>query len=152
VDRFRTRTQRLSGEPPDALQQEGYDAVRLLAEALEATDGRGGEALIRALEAVRDETYSAVPLRLGPDDHVLLPEGQVGVFAVARPGTRAPGEDLGQNPWRPVMRTFTYNGERVTIVRRDIRVFFPRWRYPAPTPEYQRSRYGITSPAGSPPR
>lgn len=152
VGRFRTRAERLSGEPPEALQQEGYDAIRLLAETLEATDGRGGEALIGALEAVRDATYSAVPLRLGPDDHVLLPEGQVGVFAVARPGTGASGEALGENPWRPAMRTFTYNGERVTIVRRDIRVFFPRWSYPAPTPEYRHSRYGITSPAGSPPR
>jgi hypothetical protein len=152
VDRFRRRFERVHGRPPEALQQEGYDAVRILAEALEATEGRGGEALIRALESVRDRAYSSLPLRLGPDDHVLHSEGQLGLFAVARPGTRAPGEALGSNPWRPVMRTFTYNGERVTIVRRDIPEFFPRWSYPAPTPEYQRSRYGITSPAGTPPR
>jgi branched-chain amino acid transport system substrate-binding protein len=152
VERFRRRFERIQGRAPEALEQEGYDAMRILAEALGQTGGRGGERLIGALEEIRDDTYSSLPLRLGPDDHVLLPEGQVGVFAVGRPGTRAPGEALGQNPWRPVMRTFTYNGERVTIVRRDIRVFFPRWSYPAPTPEYQRSRYGITSPAGSPPR
>jgi Periplasmic binding protein len=152
VDRFRRRFERLHGRPPEALEQEGYDAVRILADALRRTRGGGGEELLRALEAVRDRAYSALPLRLGPDDHVFLPQGQLGVFAVARPGTRAPGEALGANPWRPVMRTFTYNGERVTLVRRDIPEFFPQWSYPAPTPEYQRSRYGITSPAGSPPR
>ena len=152
VGRFRDRFERDLGELPDALQQEGYDAIRVLAGALRRTGGRGGEALIRALEAVRDAAYSSVPLRLGPDDHVLLPQGQLGVYAVGRPGTEAPGEALAANPWRPVMRTFTYNGERVTIVRRDLRVFFPGWRHPAPSPEYQRSRYGIASPAGTFPR
>jgi ABC-type branched-subunit amino acid transport system substrate-binding protein len=153
VERFRRRFERMHGRSPEALEQEGYDAIRILAEALRRTDGRGGEELIRALEAVRDEDYSSLPLRLGPDDHVLLPQGQLGAFAVARPGTEAPGEALADaNPWRPVMRTFTYNGERVTIVRRDLRVFFPRWRYPAPAPEFGGSRLGITSPAGVPPR
>jgi hypothetical protein len=152
VARFRERFERRLGHLPEALQQEGYDAVRLLADALERTGGRGGEALIDALEEVTDATYSSLPLRLGPDDHVLLPQGQLGVFAVSAPGTEAPGESLVSNRWRPVMRTFTYNGERVTIVRRDLRVFFPSWRHPAPTPEYQRSRLGITSPAGTPPR
>jgi hypothetical protein len=150
VARFRERFERRVGRLPEALQQEGYDAVRMLADALARTGGRGGDALVRTLEEVTDATYSSLPLRLGPDDHVLLPQGQLGVFAVSR--TKAPGEALASNPWRPVMRTFTYNGERVTIVRRDIRVFFPSWRYPAPTPEYQRSRLGITSPAGTPPR
>jgi hypothetical protein len=153
VERFRRRFERMHGRPPEALEQEGYDAIRVLAEALRRTDGRGGEELIRALEAVRDDDHSSLPLRLGPDDHVLLPQGQLGVFAVARAGTEAPGEALADaNPWRPVMRTFTYNGERVSIVRRDLRVFFPRWRYPAPAPEFGRSRLGITSPAGVPPR
>jgi hypothetical protein len=152
VARFRDRFERIHGVLPEALQQEGYDAVRVLAEALRRTDGRGGDALITELEAVREATYSSLPLRLGPDDHVLLPEGQLGAFAVAGPGTEAPGEALAPNRWRPVMRTFTYNGERATIVRRDLRTFFPRWSYPAPTPEYQRSEYGITSPAGTPPR
>jgi hypothetical protein len=151
VHRFRTRFRRIHGLDPEGLEQEGYDAVRVLAEVLRRTDG-GGDALIRELEAVADATFSALPLRLGPDDHVLLPEGQLGVFAVARPGTEAPGEALATNPWRPVMRTFTYNGERVTIARRDLRVFFPSWRHPAPSPEFQVSRYGITSPAGTPPR
>ncbi|HJV04585.1 MAG TPA: ABC transporter substrate-binding protein [Actinomycetota bacterium] len=150
--RFRRRFERMHGRLPEALEQEGYDAVRILAEALRSTGGGGGEELIRALEAVRDRAYSSLPLRLGPDDHVLLPQGQLGVFAVARSGTEAPGEALAENPWRPVMRTFTYNGERVTIVRRDLRVFFPRWRYPEPAPEFQRSRLGITSPAGVPSR
>jgi Periplasmic binding protein len=150
VARFRERSERRLDHLPEALQQEGYDAVRVLAEALARAGGRGGDALIRALEAVREATYSSLPLRLGPDDHVLLPQGQLGVFAVSRKA--APVEALAPNRWRPVMRTFTYNGERVTIVRRDLRVFFPSWRHPAPTPEYQRSRLGITSPAGTPPR
>jgi ABC-type branched-subunit amino acid transport system substrate-binding protein len=153
VERFRRRFERMHGRPPEALEQEGYDAIRIVAEALRRTDGRGGEELIRALETVRDEDYSSLPLRLGPDDHVLLPQGQVGAFAVARPGTEAPGEALADpNPWRPVMRMFTYNGERVSIARRDLRAFFPGWRYPAPAPEFGRSRLGITSPAGVPPR
>jgi hypothetical protein len=152
VARFRERFERRVGHLPEALQQEGYDAVRVLADALTRTGGRGGDALIRALEGITDATHSSLPLRLGPDDHVLLPQGQLGVFAVAGPGTEAPGEALAANPWRPVMRTFTYNGERVTVVRRDLRVFFPSWRHPAPIPEYQLSRLGITSPAGTPPR
>jgi hypothetical protein len=152
VARFRQRFDGRVGHLPESLQQEGYDAVRVLADALKRTGGKGGEALIRALEAITEATYSSLPVRLGPDDHVLLPQGQLGVFAVSRPGAQAAGEALASNPWRPVMRTFTYNEERVTIVRRDLRVFFPSWRHPAPTPEYQRSRLGITSPAGTPPR
>jgi hypothetical protein len=145
VARFRERFANRFGREPVTSEQEGYEAVRALAEALERTRFRGGDTLVRALESFRDETYSSTPIRLGPDDHVLAEQSHLGLFAVAAPGRGAPDEDLEPVPWRPVMRTFTTNGKRVNLTDRDVRVFFPEWRPPAPRPNYWRSRYGIVT-------
>lgn len=140
-DRFRARFGRLPGAP----EQEGYDAVRLVAEAL---DRAGGRNLVRALESFRDEAYAGLPIRLGPDDHVLIDDSQLGLFTVPVPGD--PGDPWPTDPphWRPLMRTFTYDGQRTVILDRDKRVFFPRWRDPQPSPKYPRSRHGITEGPG----
>ena len=144
VHRFRERFEAAYGHPPAGFEQEGYDAVRAVAEALQRTGGAGGERLVRALEGFRDETYSSVPVRLGPDDHVLAEESQLGVFAVTdQPLT--PGEAQGAVPWRPVMRTFTTNGERVNLLDRDRKVFFPNWHRRKPSPNYWKSRFGIVT-------
>jgi hypothetical protein len=145
VARFRARFETRFGREPGLAEQEGYEAVRAVAEALHRTGGRGGDALIRALESFRDETYSSTPIRLGPDDHVFAEQSHLGLFARESGGVRAPGEDLEPVPWRPVMRTFTTNGKRVNLADPDVRVFFPSWRQPAPRPNYWRSRYGIVS-------
>ena len=145
VARFRARFQSRFGREPGLAEQEGYEAVRAVAEALHRTGGRGGDALVRALESFREETYSSTPIHLGPDDHVFAEQSHLGLFARESGGVRAPGEDLEPLPWRPVMRTFTTNGKRVNLTDRDVRVFFPSWRQPAPRPNYWRSRYGIAS-------
>ena len=145
VARFRARFQSRFGREPGLAEQEGYEAVRAVAEALHRTGGRGGDALVRALESFRDETYSSTPIHLGPDDHVFAEQSHLGLFARESGRVRAPGEDLEPVPWRPVMRTFTTNGKRVNLTDRDVRVFFPSWRQPAPRPNYWRSRYGIVS-------
>ena len=144
VHRFRERFEAAYGHPPVGFEQEGYDAVMAVAEALRRTEGPGGEALVRELESFRDETYSSVPIRLGPDDHVLAEESQLGVFAVTdRP--LSPGEAQGAVPWRPVMRSFTTNGERVNLLDRDKKVFFPSWHRRKPSPNYWKSRFGIVT-------
>lgn len=146
VHRFRTRFDRAVGRPPRGFEQEGYDAVRAVAEALERTQGSGGDALVRALEGFRDETYSALPIRLGPDDHVFAEESQLGLFAVAAPEEpAAPGEALGVVPWRPIMRTFTTDGQKVNLLDRDKKVFFPGWHRRKPSPRYWKSLFGIVS-------
>ena len=139
------------GEAPTGLEQEGYDAVMAVAEALKRTDGEGGDALVRALEGFRDETYSSLPIRLGPDDHVFAEESHLGLFAVADPTGAPSGEAFGQVPWRPVMRTFTTDGEKVNLLDRDKRIFFPFWRPKRPTPKYWKSEYGIVTRRGEPP-
>ena len=147
ADRFASRI----GEAPIGLSQEGYDAVRLLADGLDSTFGRGGSDLLRALESTRDRIYSGFPIDLGPDDHVFLPRDELGLFAVAGKDERLdPWQAEGSRPWRPVMRTFTYDGERDNILDIDRRVFFPRWRKNQPGPFYFRSRYGIVSRPSDP--
>jgi ABC-type branched-subunit amino acid transport system substrate-binding protein len=143
VSRFRARFLDRFVREPGLPEQDGYDAARVLAEALDRTGGRGGDALVRALESFRDETYASTPVRLGPDDHVFAEQSHLGLFALEPAGARAPGEDLEPLPWRPLMRTFTTNGKRVNLFDRDVRVFFPKWRPPAPRPNYWRSRFGI---------
>ncbi|MEX2459221.1 MAG: hypothetical protein WD770_09575 [Actinomycetota bacterium] len=145
VRRFRDAFRAAFGRIPMGLEQQAYDAFRVLAGALAATRGEGGGPLIEQLERVHDRAYSSLPIRLGPDDHTLLDDFSIGVFAVA-----GPDEDIepwmeGLTPWRPVMRSFTYDGERVVILERDRRPFFPTWRKPAPTPNYWRSLLGITT-------
>ncbi|MGH2737566.1 MAG: ABC transporter substrate-binding protein, partial [Actinomycetota bacterium] len=98
VHRFRSRFEARFGHPPAGLEQEGYDAVRAVAEALDRTGGQGGDALVRALEGFREERYSSLPIRLGPDDHVLAEESQLGLFAVDDRAVPA-GEAQGQVPW-----------------------------------------------------
>ncbi|MGH2675997.1 MAG: ABC transporter substrate-binding protein, partial [Actinomycetota bacterium] len=146
VHGFRTRFERATGHPPVGFEQEGYDAVRALAEALDRTGGEGGDELIRALESYREETYSSLPIRLGPDDHVFAEESQLGLFAVAAPGERPfSGEVLAEVPWRPIMRTFTTDGQKVNLLDRDKKLFFPGWNRRKPSPRYWKSRFGIVT-------
>jgi substrate-binding family protein len=146
VHRFRERFERHFGRPPSGFEQEGYDAVRALADALSRTGGQGGDELVRALESFREETYSSIPIRLGPDDHVLAEESQLGLFAVAAPDeVPASGEAIGAVPWRPLMRTFTTDGQKVNLLDRDKKVFFPGWGHRKPSPRYWKSMYGIVT-------
>lgn len=152
VNRFRERFSDAVGHYPASFEQEGYDALRILAQALIRTGGEGGFRLVRALESFRDETYSSVPVRLGPDDHVLAEESHLGLFAIEEPLDAAlpPGEASSALPWRPIMRTFTTDGEKVNLLDRDKRIFFPFWRPKRPTPKYWRSEYGIVSRPSDP--
>jgi ABC-type branched-subunit amino acid transport system substrate-binding protein len=150
VEAFRRSFESTIGRGPGGLEQEGYDAVRALSEALVRTQGRGGEALVRALETFRDETYASLPIRLGPDDHVFAEQSQLGVFSAIDSGEAVPGEAAGPPPMRPIMRTFTTDGEKVNILDRDKKVFFPFWHEKRPSPKYWRSGYGIvTRPSDS---
>ena len=145
VREFRERFRADFGRYPVGPEQEAYDAVMILADALERTGGHGGDALVRALESVRDKVFSSLPIRLGPDDHVLAEESHLGLFAVTDPEGAPAGEAFGPVPWRPVMRTFTTDGEKVNLWDRDKRVFFPFWHRKRPTPKYWRSEYGIVT-------
>jgi hypothetical protein len=151
VHAFRQSFTERFGVAPAGLEQEGYDAVMALAEALRGTGGEGGDALVRALESFREKTYSSVPVRLGPDDHVLAEQSHLGLFAIADPSGAPPGEAVGAVPWRPVLRTFTTDGEKVNLLDRDKRIFFPFWRPKRPTPKYWRSEFGILDRRGEGP-
>lgn len=153
VGHFRARLERAAGHPPEGFEQEGYDAVRLLAAALDHTGGESGEALLRALESNRPQgpTHAELPLVLGPDDHTTTDETYLGIFAVAAPGEEPEPWVPDDRPWRPIIRTFTSDGERTIFHERDRRVFFPFWRKDRPSPKYFRSRYGITSRAAADP-
>jgi ABC-type branched-subunit amino acid transport system substrate-binding protein len=144
VHDFRERFRARFGRSPGGLEQEGYDAVLVLTDALEKSSGERGEALLRALESFRDEPYSALPVRLGPDDHTFIDDSQLGLFIADGP---VAGEPWVTEPpyWRPLMRTFTSDGERTVILDIDKQVFFPGWKDPRPSPKYRRSRYGITT-------
>jgi ABC-type branched-subunit amino acid transport system substrate-binding protein len=151
VHRFRVAIERLTGHPPLGFEQEGYDAIRVLAEALDRTDGEGGPAMVHALETTRDVTFSSVALALSPDDHVLAPRGQLGLFAIPGPGDpEEPWIPADVTHWTPIMRTFTYNGERTSIPKEDWDVFYPEWPRWAGPPDYDRSRYGITTDTQDP--
>jgi branched-chain amino acid transport system substrate-binding protein len=145
VATFRALCRRELGHPPLGFEQEGYDAVRLVAEALERTEGQGGDRLVRALESSEEPVFSSLPIGLGPDDHLLLTDRQLGLFAVARPTEDAEPWAPSWAPWRPVMRTFTGNGERTTVIDRDKDVFFPGWHAREPAPDFWTARYGIVT-------
>ncbi len=87
---------------------------------------------------------------LGPDDHTLTDETFLGLFAVAGPGEE-PEPWVAGTPWRPIVRTFTFDGQRTSFLERDRRVFFPFWREGRPSPKFGRSRYGITTRAAEDP-
>ena len=149
VARFVDRFGAMFGHPPVGLEQEGYDAVRVLVHALKATDGVGGSKLTGALEDVQDAAFSSFPVDLGPDDHLFLPRDQLGLFAV--PGSKErldPWQVAGG--WRPVMRTFTTDGSRDNIIDRDRTVFFPSWKKDQPGPYYWESRFGIVTGPSDP--
>ena len=117
------------GRPPTGLDQEGYDAVAALVEGLRGTRGRGGPALRRALETLDAVPLSGFPVTLTPDDHVLPPRDELGLFAVAGPDERLdPWQAASFEPWRAVMRTFTYDGVKTNVADIDRRVFFPGWQ------------------------
>jgi branched-chain amino acid transport system substrate-binding protein len=148
VGAFRARFQEALGRPPAGFEQEGYDAVRLLADGLARSQGEGGDALVRALQGFRERTYASLPVRFGPDDRTAIDESQLGLFAVPAPD-EVPEPWFAEVPrWRPLMRTFTFDGEKTNVLDRDKQVFFPRWRKPRPSPKYWRSRYGITTRPG----
>jgi ABC-type branched-subunit amino acid transport system substrate-binding protein len=152
VHDFRERFSSAAEHYPASLEQEGYDAVMAVADALVRTGGEGGDRLVQELETFREETYASVPVRLGPDDHVLAEQSHLGLFAVEEPVDAAlpTGEASSLVPWRPILRTFTTDGEKVNFLDRDKRIFFPFWRPKRPTPKYWRAEYGIVSRATDP--
>lgn len=151
VGRFIQEFHAFSGHAAGGMEQEGYDALRTLADALQRTGGKGGGVLVDQLERTHHRTYSGFPIDLGPDDHTFAPRDEVGMFAVPGPGER--GEPwmapLGQT-WRPLMRTFTYDSRRDAILPTDRTVFFPGWAENEPAPFYWQSRYGIVSRPSDP--
>jgi branched-chain amino acid transport system substrate-binding protein len=148
VAKFRRLFFRRFGRTPNGLEQEGYDAVRVVAEGLKATGGVGGRDLTDALERLPTQTFSSFPIDFGPDDHLFLPRDELGLFAVpGRTQRLDPWQSRRQPNWMPLMRTFTYDGKRTNILDRDKRVFFPFWRKNRPAPFYWKSRYGITTKA-----
>jgi branched-chain amino acid transport system substrate-binding protein len=151
VARFTRYAKRVLDHSPEGFEQEGHDAVRLVASALEATGGRGGAALVGALEETRNVSFSHLPITLGPDDHLLAERSLQGLFAVAGPGEDAEPWVPRWTPWRPLMRTFTLLGERTSVLDRHKAVFFPGWAPKEPAPFYWQSRYGITSRPGNDP-
>jgi ABC-type branched-subunit amino acid transport system substrate-binding protein len=152
VHSFRERFAAVMGHYPASLEQEGYDAVMALGEALTRTGGAGGDRLVQELETFREETYASVPARLGPDDHVLAEQSHLGLFAIEEPVDAAlpAGEASSLLPWRPILRTFTTDGEKMNFLDRDKRIFFPFWRPKRPTPKYWRAEYGIVSRSSDP--
>jgi len=151
VRAFRSSFEGTIGRLPVGSEQEGYDAVRVLAAGLEETEGRSGEPLVRFLEGNRPTgpVYSSTSVTLGPDDHIFAGELWLGMFAVAGPRERAEPW-LEGTPWRPIIRTFSYTGERTLFPERDRRVFFPFWRPGRPSPRFHRSRWGIVTGPGDP--
>lgn len=152
VHSFRERFAAVTGHYPASLEQEGYDAVLALAEALVRTGGEGGDRLVQELETFREEIYASVPVRLGPDDHVLAEQSHLGLYAIEAPvdGALPPPEASALLPWRPILRTFTTDGEKMNFLDRDKRIFFPFWRPKRPTPKYWRAPYGIVSRPSDP--
>lgn len=146
VAAFRKSFRRTFGRLPSGFEQEGYDAVRVLVEGLKRTQGEGGPRLTAALEGLPAQTFSSVPVDLGPDDHLFLPRDELGLFAVPGPNEELdPWQERDRSNWRPLMRTFTYDGKRTNILDRDKRAFFSFWRKNRPAPFYWQSRHGITT-------
>jgi branched-chain amino acid transport system substrate-binding protein len=145
VGDVRTAFSAMTGRPPDGTDQEGYEAVRLLSWGLHRT-GAAGTELVEQLERAKGLLFSSFPIDLGPDDHVLPPRDQLGLFAVAGPDEKVdPWQIHGTEPWRAVMRTFTYDGQRTSVLDVDRTVFFPWWNKYLPGPHYWRSIYGIAT-------
>ncbi|HEX6261934.1 MAG TPA: ABC transporter substrate-binding protein [Actinomycetota bacterium] len=144
VRAFRSSFRRRIGRLPVASEQEGYDAVRILAAGLEA--GRAGDGLVRFLERHRPTgpVFSSTSVTLGPDDHLFQGELWLGLYAVPGPDER-PEPWLVGTRWRPIVRTFSYTGQRTLYPERDRRVFFPFWRPGRPSPRFGRSRWGIVT-------
>ena len=145
IGTFRDLCLRRLGHRPQGFEQEGFDAVRLLAAGLRRSGGHGGDSLVRALESFTEALWSSLPIRLGPDDHLFFSDRQLGLFAVEEPAQDPEPWVADWAPWRPIMRTFTGNGERTTVIDRDKDVFFPGWRPREPAPDFWTSRYGITT-------
>ena len=146
VAAFRKSFRRAFRTLPSGFEQEGYDAVRVLVEGLKRTEAVGGGRLTAALERLPAQTFSSVPVDLGPDDHLFLPRDELGLFAVPGPNEELdPWQEPDRPNWRPLMRTFTYDGRRTNILDRDKRAFFPFWRKNRPAPYYWQSRHGITT-------
>jgi ABC-type branched-subunit amino acid transport system substrate-binding protein len=151
VEKFRNQFRAFAGRLPTGLEQEGYEAVRTLVAALRQTEGEGGPALAEALEDTH-RTFSGFPIDLGPDDHLFAPRDELGLFAVPGPEDELDPWLEGEGPaWMPLMRTFTYDGERTSVLDRDRTVFFPYWNENLPGPKYWRSRHGIASRPGQDP-
>jgi ABC-type branched-subunit amino acid transport system substrate-binding protein len=145
VGAFRTSFAALTGRPADGTDQEGYEAVGLLSWGLHRT-GASGDELVDQLEQAKGLLFSSFPIDLGPDDHVLPPRDQLGLYAVAGPDEKVdPWQIHGTEPWRAIMRTFTYDGQRTSILDTDRTVFFPWWNKNLPGPHYWRSIYGIVT-------
>jgi hypothetical protein len=134
----------MTGHAASGPAQQGYEAVRLLAWGLRHS--KGGPGLLDRLEHAQGLMFAGTTIDLGPDDHILPPRDELGLFSVAGPDEKVdPWQIAGTQPWRAIMRTFTTDGQRTNVPDLDRTVFFPYWTKYLPGPHYWRSIYGITS-------
>ena len=139
VSRFRKDFSAEHGVEPVGAEWVGYEAVRVLAEAVRRAGAADPDKIVAALESMDRVRFGHLPVSFGPDDHIVSERDLQGVWAMAPRGrTGPPG-------WRPLMRTFTSDGAGSNFLKEDWRSFFAEADPRGDPPPYEKAKAGITS-------
>jgi ABC-type branched-subunit amino acid transport system substrate-binding protein len=142
-EEFDAKFRRWWDQPPLGWEQRAYDSA--LAIGWAARRAEPGEDIARTLEDLDGARFGGMEIVLGPDDHTLVDQTQVGLWTVPRPGEvpgRA-GRRPGNLPWVPLARGFAIDGKTTDIAPEDWKHLFRR---PPPPGAPIRSIEGTRNP------
>ena len=147
MERFREAfTEWWAGDEPVGWEVRSYDAAHAIGWA--SRNSRPGTDLALVLELLRKTRFGGLNITLGPDDHTLVEQANVGLWVVPRRGFEPPSATL---PWLPLARGFSIDGERTAVANEDWRYLFRRPPPPdGPAPRIGRMRDSVDSPASDP--
>lgn len=136
---------------PLGWEQRSYDSALAIGTA--ARRAHPGDDIAAALEDLRDVRFAGTEITLGPDDHTLIDQTQVGIWTVPRPGVHVAGAGRRpeQLPWVPLARGFAIDGRSTDVAPEDWKHLFRRPPPPgAPPPPARRMRFAVSSPRSDP--
>ena len=138
---------------PVGFELRAYDATRVIGWAAE--EAARDEDVALAMERLEDRRFGGLNVTLGPDDHTLINQTNVGLWVIPRRGIKVlerRRELLAENfPWVPLSRGFSIDGDRTDIYPQDWKHLF--WNPPpprAPAPKLRKLRYGVATPESDP--
>ena len=138
------------GHQPLGWQLRAYEAVQMIGWAKLRT--AAGDDVAASLERLRSVRFGGLDITLSDEDHVAVDEPTVGLWTIPDDRDRVFERDRlpVALPWVPLARTLA-SDKRTTVPAQDWRFLFSgRTSEQGRAPQFDRMRFGVTTPRSDP--